>query len=364
MPSRKFQPKRKQGCTTCKSRKVRCDLAQPVCANCIRLHRDCIYDHAQFTTAKALIPPSLPGGDPVDILSLRLMHHYTESTCFEMSDNPDHLKVWQHNIPEIAFQHRFVLHGILALSALHLRRGKDLEEATELLHVAHSHQAQALAEFIPLLSSLTDDNCHALFAFTFVVAAVSYALIGRVGDSSAEPAFIDDLLATFDLLKGAMTVAVSAKDMLRSGTLASLMDDGHPLLDRNQSAADSQLPNDLQRLLDHIEASEAFQTSSSLHCHKHTIMKLTVLSSPTTEGTPRLAAVLGWPVLVQADFLKLLRGRDSAAMTVLAFYGAILHQLDHVWYLQGLGASIVTSVVASVQAEWLPFLDSLKPLAR
>lgn len=39
-------PRSRNGCTTCKARKVRCDETLPTCANCTRLGSECIYQTA------------------------------------------------------------------------------------------------------------------------------------------------------------------------------------------------------------------------------------------------------------------------------------------------------------------------------
>ena len=167
MPSRKYQPKCKHGFITCKQRKVRCDLSKPVCNNYERLERLCTYDPAQNPPGISSTSQTDSLSHLSDVLGLRLMHHYIASTCFHMSDNPQHLESWQHSVPQIAFEHPFLLPGILAVAALHLHRDSVQRPLTKLLDVARYHQQQALAMFIPLLSSITQDNCHALFAFTF-----------------------------------------------------------------------------------------------------------------------------------------------------------------------------------------------------
>ncbi|PYH75923.1 hypothetical protein BO82DRAFT_10695 [Aspergillus uvarum CBS 121591] len=45
-------PRRRTGCLTCRSRKVRCDEVKPTCANCTRLHLQCTY--------KTIVPGRVP----------------------------------------------------------------------------------------------------------------------------------------------------------------------------------------------------------------------------------------------------------------------------------------------------------------
>ncbi|PKX97593.1 Zn(II)2Cys6 transcription factor [Aspergillus novofumigatus IBT 16806] len=45
-------PRRRSGCLTCRARKVRCDEAKPICANCTRLRLGCVY--------KTIVPAAVP----------------------------------------------------------------------------------------------------------------------------------------------------------------------------------------------------------------------------------------------------------------------------------------------------------------
>ena len=44
-------PRRRTGCLTCRSRKVRCDETKPQCANCTRLQLSCVYNRFFFGSA-------------------------------------------------------------------------------------------------------------------------------------------------------------------------------------------------------------------------------------------------------------------------------------------------------------------------
>lgn len=61
-------PKRKTGCLTCRRRKVRCDEAKPICANCIRLRLDCGYVKGMAKQESPSSPPSTisTGANQVD----------------------------------------------------------------------------------------------------------------------------------------------------------------------------------------------------------------------------------------------------------------------------------------------------------
>lgn len=82
---------------------------------------------AVFTSScSVVIPAGLspnhpfgPGGQWT-LSDLELMHFYTASTSLTLSNAPSRRNVWQSVVPQIAFSHDFLLHGLLAFAALHL----------------------------------------------------------------------------------------------------------------------------------------------------------------------------------------------------------------------------------------------------
>ena len=83
------------------------------------------------------------------------MHHFTSSTCFQLADSTKEAGLWQITIPKMAFHHPFLLHGLLALAALHLGSDQSDGRQADLLELAHNLQEQALSTYIPLLDSLS-----------------------------------------------------------------------------------------------------------------------------------------------------------------------------------------------------------------
>lgn len=54
----------------------------------------------------------------LDIPDLKLLHFWTMSTAPTISV-PAHGDIWQTKMVEVGFKHHFVLHGILAVAAIH-----------------------------------------------------------------------------------------------------------------------------------------------------------------------------------------------------------------------------------------------------
>ena len=79
-------PKRKTGCLTCRRRKVRCDEAKPVCANCVRLRLDCGYVKERLSQLSS--PQSVASVDNIDVNDRRKLPSAAQTSPAELYQPP------------------------------------------------------------------------------------------------------------------------------------------------------------------------------------------------------------------------------------------------------------------------------------
>ena len=296
------------------------------------------------------------------MLDLELMHHFTAFTALGMTDIPAHHHLWTAVVPRLAFQYPFLLHGTLALAALHKRTLATEFQQSTLLEVARDHQQQALSQYIPLLTDINDDNCHALFAFSQIIAAVSYALLQLSKGRNSAREFIKGIIAAFDLLLGATAIAYEGTEALRRGELAPMMGHGPSLLDGNMIPLSSEPKGPLTSLVHRVKnfepshTDDGYEEAEAAEWLVEAVKKLTPLFPRLPQTAPRMSTTIGWPVFMDAGYIAMLKKEEDAALVVLAYYGVTLHKLEHVWWLAGLGASLVHAVSEIVSDEWAPYL--------
>lgn len=156
------------------------------------------------------------------LLDLELLHHYTTGTCFSLSSIPSKQQTWQIAVPREAKSHGFLLHALLAISAVNLwyvnPTKRHLYERAAL-----NHWNLALATSIPALNEVTPYNCHALFAMSGIVSVLSFASphSGKCGMPS-DP--VNDILGVFTLIRGVTTVVQNAQEWIAQGSLGALID--------------------------------------------------------------------------------------------------------------------------------------------
>jgi len=175
-------------CAQCKHRRVKCDERVP-CANCTRRIEHCSLLHPTLFHDLGGSVITATTGDWLQ--DLGLMHHYSHSTSrSRLGTSVKFQHMWQENIPSEAAKHPFVMHGVLALSALHLACTQR-QQAAKYAYLCDKHQALALASYRQNLTHITDDIATALFALAVILSVSSMARATLKASSMAGPQFID-----------------------------------------------------------------------------------------------------------------------------------------------------------------------------
>ncbi|KAG8527125.1 uncharacterized protein KY384_008554 [Bacidia gigantensis] len=361
MPSRQFHRKSRHGCQKCKERKVKCGQEKPICRHCERLGYHCSFTETQASEAIGsqldAINDPIPGtsavGDELHIQDLELMHHYSTTTYYTMTDQIERYYIWQHSIPRHALNHPFLMRGLLTLAALHLH---DQNPQAAYLDRATFHQAKALEEYHPHLSNITEENSSALFAFSSIIAAIRFAFLRHPEPALSGTAFIGSMSEIFDLLMGSKAVVIEGHQSLLRGDLAPFIK--RPDAIEAQDIELSELGKGASASLDALQEVCGGLDLENQPSYLSAIaeLRLVFASAHALGNRPGMSMPLAWPVLVGAHFLSLVKQQDHLALAILAHYGAALHCINDVWFAKGLGANLVRAVVQVVDLHWQPYL--------
>jgi hypothetical protein len=101
-----------------------------------------------------------------------LLNHYLTSASHSISTSTT-ASLWLAHIPPIAQQQPF-LHGILALSALHLSHISPTKSPS-LIITANTHQSLAMPLFRTAITNVTISNSEAVLAFSHLLVLYSFA---------------------------------------------------------------------------------------------------------------------------------------------------------------------------------------------
>ncbi|BCR85874.1 Zn(II)2Cys6 transcription factor [Aspergillus chevalieri] len=208
--------KSRHGCLTCKSRRVKCDEARPVCGACSSRGEPCSFPDKTGIPCKPNSPSRMreagprarSGGVPHDLQpylepleadtagtpqsvnedllemgNLLMMQFYHLHTAKKMSADQKRARVWQRVIPHLAGRNRYLMHLLLALGGIHMiterlrhrtAEESDLSETVDLRAVMRHHQ-KGLEDFREDMAQISNSNAEAVYAGSLLLAGFIFA---------------------------------------------------------------------------------------------------------------------------------------------------------------------------------------------
>jgi hypothetical protein len=153
--------------------------------------------------------------DPfLNLIDLELLMHWKDRTYQTFCRSPHGNTVWQSLVPQEALVEPFLMHGILALSAVHLARAKSEYLKPVYINRAASHQNQALAKFRPLLVNINQSNSRAMFAYSCLITVYSFGCCQELHPTDHRTT-IDSLCQVIIFARGVHQISLKAADALR-----------------------------------------------------------------------------------------------------------------------------------------------------
>ncbi|OJJ82966.1 uncharacterized protein ASPGLDRAFT_75040 [Aspergillus glaucus CBS 516.65] len=392
-PGRRSHRKSRAGCLQCKRRKVKCDESKPVCGNCNKHGVSCSFasPSAELSSSQApstespaspASPESLSGlgsasSEPAYIYSqnlpivapltsspstftvfdLELLHHYTTSTCYTLSQSPAVQAVWRDQVPHIGFTAPPVLHALLALSSLHVARS-DESRRESCLDCAQMHHSIAVKGIVPFVSSLALENVSALFLFTSLTCITS----------CAKPSGENDFLFLFDggnlsewacLFRGTRTVISSNRENLTRGILGPIFTNGAYLAAAHNEPQALELGRQYVQELQEIIRRECPDPSTRAiyqDALDGLARTLSIAIKPGARRRLETADIFRWLVAVSDEYLELLRQETPISLVIFGYWCACIHQIDWMWWMEGLSQRLMMqlcSVLDPKYQDWL-----------
>ncbi|KAL2131334.1 hypothetical protein VTI74DRAFT_5258 [Chaetomium olivicolor] len=200
-PPRRSHTKSRKGCDTCKRRHIRCDENFPQCRNCTKHKIRCPYNDVPVPEDRAGSPdkpdlmwtpeieatidqwrrtgmfpfPSLgiypaPAPQLLTVEDLRLIHHVASISHQMQEIDANDFTLWTRQIPtiiRIGATHSYVLHALLAFSAMHLAY---LTGCPAVGNMAYEHRGVALKGLQEAISTFSRETSDAILAASLVLS--------------------------------------------------------------------------------------------------------------------------------------------------------------------------------------------------
>ncbi|KAJ5806814.1 hypothetical protein N7474_010406 [Penicillium riverlandense] len=243
------------------------------------------------------------------------------------------------------------MHGILALSALHLSHLHQDGRQTAWLDIAIAHKSTALSMFSDQLHNISESNAKAMVSFASLAVAFSFASALNCHDPADGPS-LRALIDVFTLARGVQTVVNGATEFLRQSNYAPLF---------NITVPEVNIPDHVLAAFDRLDnLNNQCSQQSSTHNktpYERAITNLRELVVFTYAEPNSLTMAAGWAIRAPVDYLSGLKNYEPLALVVLAHYCAFLHLARENWCAGTWGRSVLEEIVQTLDPNWQCHID-------
>ncbi|KAG6011168.1 hypothetical protein E4U43_008481 [Claviceps pusilla] len=380
--------KSRTGCRNCKARKVKCDEERPACQTCLSRKEPCVYvlpirstfsqkqqsgpasnssrrsrssrssrssrtesyassdaatsDQVHLAPVVVVHEPvaSLPGYDPVD---MKIIWHFMNNTYSSFSTGSGRAQdIMRVHVMKHAFDVRFLLRSVLALSSLHARTCTGEEVCDVERH--HFYLRESLQEYRLAIEAAEPRTFGALMVNSLLVTATS-------SESFRDPAGPDLYILQWLLVWRGIGVILDR--IHRSALPRTGMTQLFHRPSMNLSEATAYIPEHLTRMVLSIAPQDAD------YSHKPTYMYglkyLGSLYQHLRQGgfNPVMKLrIITWFTFLPATLVDLLREKRERALVILAHYAVFLKLTTGTWWLVGVGDRSLRDICTYLGQAW------------
>lgn len=286
-----------------------------------------------------------------------------------MSNVPDEQLLWQTTLVKIGFKYPFLLRGLFAFSALHLSYLNPVDSIGHLV-IASTHEDMAIAQFREILTSVGPWNFDPILAYSCLLPLHSFAntttsrLRRHISDQETLSSFLDSV----KLLRGINIFLPSWSQIPPSSSIIRLAQVALQPLPEALIFPELEALARLQNVCSALSTSASpINPPATITFCTEAISKLRATSARHATKTAleqyTIGIVLLWIYEIPDDFYALLVEHHPMALAILAHFSTLLHHQNHIWWLEGLGSSLIAAISSLLGDEWAGVMAWPKKIA-
>lgn len=289
----------------------------------------------------------------LEMMDLELLHHFTTSTYRTISTEEDIREVWRLVVPRIALSHEFLMHAVLAMSALHLSAlgSRDKPYAV----AAAEHHSRALGPLRAALPVLSTEHANALMATSSLTALYAFACRPGAGDLlPTAPTWIP-------LFRGIMETIYACWNLICNGELMPLW--GRKDIDKGSyDGEDIEFPSSLFDLSQRGTPGEPdpkeLEDDHVLEVYHRATEELKNSLDLFRSTAPRVASAFAWPCSMQDELLRFIEEQRPRALVLVAHHCVILESVEEqYWWVKGRGVDELRRIEGVLDEKWKRWLE-------
>jgi len=293
-------------------------------------------------------PRPQPLFDPnVNLEHLELFHHWMTETHLTFIDEDRQQEKWRASIIREGLIHPFLMHQVLAVSAVHLANTTS-SRRTHYYHLATELQSSAMAGFSTLQGRVDKSSCAAVFLFSSLIALHVLADHSRIEDLDNN-GLIDHFLHCIRLMQGVSTLVLDKW----WPTIKGRPDHSPLAYDCPLQEQPKEVPEQVRQLRGLLCNSGLGQ--QALAAYSQAIDSLEWVYA--VSGVPHrtyggVRWIIAWPVRSPPEYLELVAERRPEALIILAYYVALLHFHQQSWVVGEIAPLLINAINDNLGVYW------------
>lgn len=288
------------------------------------------------------------------------MHNYSHRTSrTKLGANVRLQHVWQEHMPVEATKHSFLMHGVLALSALHLACSKP-SQAAKYASLCDKHQASALSSYRHILTHITDDVANALFALATIlsISSLARATLRATQMTESQHIPVDSICELLYLTRGVREVKEATGDLVNQGPFSVVLH-GHQI-DADVKVTMSPELLGVFRNLERMVHDNCSEPEERKHCSEAVAYLLDVFESMLGKyltGDLEMGSIWRWTAMLSYDFIKMVQTEHPPALVITAHFAVATLMLREMWYITEWGSLAFSGIRLALNGQLSDYLQ-------
>ncbi|GME44287.1 C6 zinc finger domain-containing protein [Neofusicoccum parvum] len=256
------------------------------------------------------------------------MQHKASKTLVTAESQQD---LWRFAVPQIALSHEFLLHGLLAISSLHLGYTHP-EKRTACNTVSTRHKRLALEQYSTQFHQLNRENSPAYILLASLIFKIQFFAIADA-HKHGRPLTVHDIAHSLLLSQAAATIFTvpSIRAWARSSPLHAIL--------HTDAAPPAALPPPSAFTTHLDELASLAQTADE----RAAVAALRVAHAVAADAHAGDSVWL-WPVTATRGYLEAVGRGEAVAVAVLAHFAALARGFEEGWVVEGWSEAVAAAV--------------------
>jgi len=282
------------------------------------------------------------------LLELELMHRWSVCTYKSFCGVADDYHYLQVILPQYALQYGFLLHGILAVSALDIATTdlhREDARSAEYVQMAMEYYDKASTSFRQQLENITQNNIHCIYMFSVFALCINLAMTQYTGLSfDKHYSLLDHIPVFFDLGLASTSFYLKYPDWMQNSPFSKSLSTATRLISEPSPQLDITTEDAIKRLKSIIEHDSAVLIASEQELYRKALKGLSLCY---VEDKKNLVAgfCIAFPTLVGKEFATEVGNMKPVALLILMHWAVLLHDYGCVtWWAKSVGYNLVKEI--------------------